>query len=669
MEQAKKGSRKALWAAVAIIAIAAAGAVGYKITLEKSIASQLEKRGGKADSVTADFLGRIHLTNLSLPLKNGTNVEIGSVEGRPKFLFLTGQLDASDIKTQFSNYKISIPNIKIDDADFDIATLRETFGNSDLTPAQRISRFSAKSVVAPEIHLVQTIAGKDQNVTYKDVRLDDIREGHVAHYAASGALFDMVVNVPGPDGKVVSDKMTGTMGQSEGEDIDGVFIARLYTETAGPDDKDAKPVYGPFFVKDIVMKSNQVNLSYDEISSQGFTMRLPQEPLTELVDKIAAVQNPDDLTPAEQRAFFLRLVSLFDMIGKGDVEIKGLKIDPTEANKQKGEIAEAKVAFDNSRMDATVKGISVAHDSDYIKVDEASIKGFSWGSSSEALKKLAALSDEDAENFPFTTLMPEFGTMRVTGVDADLPNDHTATEEDGEENASSDAAVALERLKFSLKNYEIALLKPRNGIPTDMRVTYEDMSFPVPPSAQHELYDKLRKLGYDKVTLSSNVEASWDEEKQNLVIKDISVSGQDMGSIALSGLFGGFTEQIFSGDKVMMQVAALGIKAREASLKVEEKGLIAKALKFYADENNMSEEEARQALTMGASIVLEELAADRPQLQQAAAAFWTFLEKPNVFEVNVTSIAEKGIGMLEMVAASQDPIQLLDKVKIEARAE
>ncbi len=59
MEQAKnetrKGSRKALWAAVAVIAIAAAGLAGYKITLEKTITSQLEKRGGKAASVEADF--------------------------------------------------------------------------------------------------------------------------------------------------------------------------------------------------------------------------------------------------------------------------------------------------------------------------------------------------------------------------------------------------------------------------------------------------------------------------------------------------------------------------------------------------------------------------------------------------------------------------------------
>ncbi len=673
MEQAnnatRKGGRKALWAAVAVIAIAAAGATGYKLTLENTIASQLEKRGGKADSVTADFLGRIHLTNVTLPLKDGSNLEIGSVQGRPKFLFLTGQLDASGIKTEVSNYKIAIPNLKIDDADFDISKLRETFGNSDLTLAERVSRFSAKSVTAAEIDIAQTIAGNEQKVAYKDVRLSDIKQGHIAQYASAGASFDVAVNTLDADGKPVNDQMTGTIGATEGKDIDGVFLARLYTEKAGPDDKDAKPVYGPFSAKNIVVKSNQVNLSYDEIRSQGFSMRMPEEPFSELIEQIAAVENPDDLTPAEQREFFLRLIALVDTIGKGDVEINGVKIDPTDGDKQKGEIAKLTIAFDNKSMDASVKGISITKDADYLKVDEASMQGFSWATTAEALKKLSALSEDEAENFPFTTLMPEFGTTRVSGIDADLPNKQLGDAGNEEQATEDDASAVPDRVKFSLKTYEVALKKPKNGIPTDMRVSYEDMSFPVPPSSQHELYEKLHKLGYDKVTLSSNVAATWDEEKQDLVIEDISVSGQDMGSFSFSGLLGGFTSQMFSGDKVMTQVAALGIRPREAKLKIEEKGLIGKALKLYAEENNMSEEEARSALAMGATVFIQQIAADQPKLEQVATAFSAFLAKPNIFELTVKSKAEKGLGMLEMVSASQNPLLLLDKVDIEAKAE
>ncbi len=392
MEQAKngtrKGGRKALWAAVAVIAIAAAGLTGYKITLEKTITSQLEKRGGKASSVEADFLGRIHLRDVTLPLKDGSNVRIASVDGRPKFLFLTGMLNASGIDTEIGNYKISIPSVAIEDANFDTAMLKDTFGNSGLTLPERVGRFSAKRLTAQEIKVIQTVANNEQNIVYKDVALEDINLGKVARYTAGGTAFDFTIQVPGEDGEKVSDKMTGTMGAAEGKDIDGVFLARLYTEKAGPDDKEAKPVYGPFSAKNIVMKTKDANFSYDEIRSSGFTARMPAVPFTETLNKLQSLENADELSPEETRELILQLSSLFDMIGKGDVEMLGMKIEPTDASKGKGGIERVAVSFDNQKMDATIKGLAFSEGQDYMKMEEASLKGFSWATSVEALKSL-----------------------------------------------------------------------------------------------------------------------------------------------------------------------------------------------------------------------------------------------------------------------------------------
>lgn len=89
-----------------------------------------------------------------------------------------------------------------------------------------------------------------------------------------------------------------------------------------------------------------------------------------------------------------------------------------------------------------------------------------------------------------------------------------------------------------MKSYEVALNKPYNGIPTDVRVAYEDMSLKVPAQGSDEFYQQLRKLGYDRLIISSNFEANWDEANQNLIIKDISISGKDMGSVSMSGLMG-----------------------------------------------------------------------------------------------------------------------------------
>nr|WP_174813544.1 MULTISPECIES: hypothetical protein [Brucella/Ochrobactrum group] len=682
VEQAKngtrKGGRKALWAAVAVIAIAAAGLTGYKFTLEKTITSQLEKRGGTASSVEADFLGRIHLRDVTLPLKDGSNVRIASVDGRPKFLFLTGMLNASGINTEIGNYRISIPSVAIEDANFDSAMLKDTFGNSGLTLPERVGRFSAKRLTAQEIKVVQTVANNAQNIVYKDVALEDINLGKVARYTAGSTDFDFTVEVPGEDGEKVTDKMTGTMGVAEGKDIDGVFLARLYTEKAGPDDKEAKPVYGPFSAKNIVMKTKDVTFSYDEVRSNGFSARMPAVPFTETMQKLQSLEKTDEPSPAETRELILQLTSLFETLGKGDVELIGMKIEPADASKGKGGIERIAVAFDNQKMDATIKGFDFAEGQDYMKMEEASLKGFSWATSIEALKKFASLSDDQVENFPYTTMLPEFGTLRIAGIDADLPYDQSEEVDAGEENADDAAQASTEetsvpslpeRIQFAMKSYEVALNKPYNGIPTDVRVAYEDMSLKVPAQGSDEFYQQLRKLGYDRLIISSNFEANWDEANQNLIIKDISISGKDMGSVSMSGLMGGFTKEFFSGDKVMTQVALLGLKARQVNLKIEEKGLIAKGLKMYADENNMSEDEVRSTVSLIAAAALQELTADQPQLQDVVAAFSAFLAKPNIFELVVKAKTDKGIGALEMVAASQDPLTLLDKVDIEAKTE
>ena len=682
MEQAKngtrKGGRKALWAAVAVIAIAAAGLTGYKFTLEKTITSQLEKRGGTASSVEADFLGRIHLRDVTLPLKDGSNVRIASVDGRPKFLFLTGMLNASGINTEIGNYRISIPSVAIEDANFDSAMLKDTFGNSGLTLPERVGRFSAKRLTAQEIKVVQTVANNAQNIVYKDVALEDINLGKVARYTAGSTDFDFTVEVPGEDGEKVTDKMTGTMGVAEGKDIDGVFLARLYTEKAGPDDKEAKPVYGPFSAKNIVMKTKDVTFSYDEVRSNGFSARMPAVPFTETMQKLQSLEKTDEPSPAETRELILQLTSLFETLGKGDVELIGMKIEPADASKGKGGIERIAVAFDNQKMDATIKGFDFAEGQDYMKMEEASLKGFSWATSIEALKKFASLSDDQVENFPYTTMLPEFGTLRIAGIDADLPYDQSEEVDAGEENADDAAQASTEetsvpslpeRIQFAMKSYEVALNKPYNGIPTDVRVAYEDMSLKVPAQGSDEFYQQLRKLGYDRLIISSNFEANWDEANQNLIIKDISISGKDMGSVSMSGLMGGFTKEFFSGDKVMTQVALLGLKARQVNLKIEEKGLIAKGLKMYAEENNMSEDEVRSTVSLIAAAALQELTADQPQLQDVVAAFSAFLAKPNIFELVVKAKTDKGIGALEMVAASQDPLTLLDKVDIEAKTE
>ncbi|GEC34257.1 hypothetical protein N181_27090 [Sinorhizobium fredii USDA 205] len=705
-----KGRRRALWVAGAVTAIVAAGIVGGKIVLESKVNELIAGRGGKAGSVEVDHLGRIHLRDVTLPLADGSSARIAAIDGRPKILFLNGTFEVTGLDIEVPTAKISVPHASVEDANLDPATLTELLSSKSAAPlSKRIDRFAAKRVSAPEVALIQAVAGSEQKTVYKNINLTEIANGRVARYSADGASFEFAMDIPDGAGGTKQERMTGSIGAMTGQDFDAAYMARLYTEKAGPDDKEARPLYGPLSAKAIAFSNGEARFAYDEMRSSGFSMRMPSEPLLETLEKLTSVANPEELGPEERRAFFARLLSLADMIGKGDMEMLGLKIDAPakngEAEGDKIKLAVDRMAFqlDGRTLDAALNGLSMGAGGDYVKFSEASITGFSWNSTLEAMKTMAGLDEQQLETFPFTTLLPEFGTFRVAGIDVDLPNPETGadsadaggyadetdetdalaaeglmpdaeqtdeTDQQAVTSAEKSAATAVpERIRFTLKNYELALTKPFHGIPTDIRFSYEDLSVPVPADAQDETSVQLRKLGFEELVVSSNIQAAWDEPNQTLAIKDISVSGKDVGGLSLSGLMGGFTKDFFSGDTAMAQVALLGLTAREMNLKIEDKGGMAKGIKFYADQNGMTEDQARGMLTMMAAAVLQQFAADQPKLQGPVDALSRFIAKPGTFTLAVRSKAETGIGAFDLIAASENPVLLLDKVDLEATAQ
>ncbi|MDX0535119.1 hypothetical protein GOC55_16865 [Sinorhizobium medicae] len=663
--ETRTGKMAALWAAVALIAIAAAGMTGYKIVAERTMSGMIAERGGKVGNVEADFLGRIHLRDVKLPLKDGFEVHIAAIDGRPEIFFLKGMLEVAGLQLKTKLGSVEVPQATVEEANLGYGTMTEIFGGrGDLPLSKRIELFAARRVVAPEILVTQTVGGSEQKLVYRNVVSEGIADGRVSRFSAEGASFEF--GVDGNGGEAGGKKrLTGSLGPMTVQDMDAAYLARLYTDKAGPQDKEAKPVYGPSSVKDIVFSDGEARFGYAEIRSSGISMAMTDQPLLETLNALSAVSAPDELPPAERQAYFTRILSIIDMTKKADIEMLGLNMEVPAKDGDKGKkikFATDRLAIqlDGQTLDATLNGLSMAEGESHFKISEAALSGFSWSPTFKALEQMVALDEQQLESFPFTTLLPEFGTVRLAGIDADLPG----SVENGETSPST-----AERVRFSLKEYEAALTKPRNGIPTDIRVSYQDLTVPVPANIEEKTLAELRKLGIDELVLSSSLEAAWDEAQQTLVIKEISTSLKDLAGFSFSGVMGGVSGDFFSGDEAKMRVALFGLTAREAELEIEDKGLAAKGLKAYAEQNGMTEDQARGMLTMTSSVVLQQFADEEPRLQDVVDAVSKFIAKPGTFTLTVKSKSPSGLGALELAVASQNPLLLLDRVDIEAVAE
>lgn len=660
-----KGRRKALWAAVAIIAIAAAGVIGGKAFYEAKVNELVARSGATARSVDVDFLGQIHIRELTLPLEDGKKIQIAAIDGRPKLPFLEGALDMNGIDIDVPTGKISMAHARVENAAFKKVQTASGDGNAN-SLSRRMERFAATRISTPELTFTQSIAETEQKTVYNNAALLDIADGRVARYTIDNASYDIKMALPDSTGTMEKKHMVVSTGAITGQDFDAAYLARLYTEKAGPEDKDAKPLYGPLSVSKVSFSDGDGQFSYDEIRSDGFTARMPAEPLLETLKALTATQNADELSPQERQAFFGKVVSILDMMGKSNMQLLGFKVDApdqsegADGKRVKATIERIDMQMDSRKLDFGLNGMSIGDGDGKIEVAEASLKGFDWSSTIEGLSQIVGFDETKIETFPFNRLIPELGRVRVGGINVDI----AAPEKTDEE-----AAGTPERIKFTLKNFEMGLTKPFNGIPTDIEIRQEDLSLPIPADSTEEVFVEARKLGLESLALSYALAAGWDEPNKNLLIREVSLSSKDIGSVNFSGLVSGFTEEFFSFDLGRAQAALFGLAGREVKFTIKDEGMMAKAIKLYALQNEMTEDQVRGTLTLVANVMLQQVAAEQPKLQEAVNALVQFINTPGTLTVTVKSTGPNGLGLFDLAAASENPMLLLDKVDIQATAE
>ncbi|WP_319520327.1 hypothetical protein [uncultured Martelella sp.] len=663
MDDTKKGSRKSgrvlLWSVAAIAVIAAAGVVGGKVMLEKTVTTSLENGGAQADSVKVDFMGRVHMREVSVPLENGSTVHIASLEARPEFLFLSGMIDASDITFDTDRTHIKVPSLQVENAGLNRAFLAAATGENDLTPAERLQHLSAGRIAVSNVEAVETLAGSEQKTTYTDVVLNDVVDGIVGNYSISGVETQMTLALQDAEaGQDTSGAATVSLENIEGQNIDGPFLLRVYTE-AKPEGDENTPhqVYGPMSAKNFVMETDKARVSYDVLRSDGFSMRLADQPV---IDTITALQDAtaEDVLPEEEKQRLgLQVLSLADVVAKGDIQISGIGLTTDEEPDMTFAIDGLAVSLNDMVVDLSLDGLAVHAGEDSVTLKQASWTDLSLKPTFDGIREFVEAGDDDA--LPETAFLPDFGTFRMTDYAIDvkpIEGDEVGFDVD-------------EPINIAMKDFTLALKAPFNNIPTDIHMSLEDLTYGLADNADDPVFETIRQLGYETVTVSENIQIHWDRENEQLVVEDITLSGQDMGSVSLSGLIGGFNEAFFSGDMMAVQSAALGLSAHEVALKVKNDGLFARGLKFYAEQNDMSEAQAKLAISMLPSIATQTFGGDDPAIQTVVDALSAFVADPNTLEIAITAKPEQGIGMPAFMEASMDPTSLLKQVDITATAE
>jgi hypothetical protein len=524
--------------------------------------------------------------------------------------------------------------------------------------ADRLTRVSARQVTAPEIKVTQKLGKETQTIFYRNVSLNDVVQGQIA----KSVIGAMAIEQTGAKGNVLF-----SYGQTTVSDLNTPAFVRLY-ETK--DDSAAAPmtrIYGAFTMDnlDMVDSGENVSVQIARLSGRDVMARPIKDSWGGIMPFFTEMGGKDNLSPEEEtrlKSTVIDVMGAFDIgfMEAADIRIKATPKKAAAAKDQKssGTGSINRIAYTGATAsqpaDIRLEGFEAGGQDGRVKVGAISLTGFSLTPTLNGLKALQGKPIENLDQEALRALVPTLGTLRLSGIDVDLPNESSEKK--------------TERVNFTLKDFEVTADRPLNGLPTNIRIEQRNLVIALPSNGTDDLVKELAALGYKSLDSSFLVAATWNEAANEIALKEVSVQGQDLGSLSLTGTIGNVTKDLFNPDEATAAAALIGAKAKAADIVVEDKGLLGRYLANAAKEQKTTPEALRTIYASAAPFVVSSMMGGSEQAKTLGQAIGRFIAKPGKLTLNAQPKNPSGFGVMDAMLAS-DPKEALAKLNISAKVE
>ncbi|MGT2485214.1 hypothetical protein ACU4GA_02500 [Methylobacterium oryzae CBMB20] len=423
----------------------------------------------------------------------------------------------------------------------------------------------------------------------------DIRAGRVGELTAAGAT---VSSVAGPN------RGSGTYGQVRATDLDLAALSRLYT-VPGDGKGPVQRVYGTIQVSDV---------TYSD--ARGTTVKIARLDGRDLGGRqvpdgwagaFAIVANGFDGS-GDRRPLAAAAADLIDATSVGSLEMQGLSVSDTDP---KGpvlfEIGRAAYTSTGAEGGTTLDNLSLTRGPLRIRVGRVAALGTSLAPTVATLQGIAAEPTGGAgfSDVEMRRLTPKLGTLTLTDLTVDLPPEAEPervpprdvrppargasragpagqgdrAEGDREDRGSPRGhGLAAAGTRIALREAALAFGPPTEGVPSATRISLTGLSLPADLLAGAPIVGLLPAYGYRDLDLNLVADASLNEKARDLALREVTVSGRDIGTVRLSGTLGGIGPELFSGTLPAATMVMFSGSAKTLDLTVENAGLFERFL-------------------------------------------------------------------------------------------
>ncbi len=113
----------------------------------------------------------------------------------------------------------------------------------------------------------------------------------------------------------------------------------------------------------------------------------------------------------------------------------------------------------------------------------------------------------------------------------------------------------------------------KDGVPTAGRLSLSGLVMPAATVAGAPVIGALPGYGYRDLDLDLVADLAWDEGRREVSLREVALSGRDMGAVRLTGTVGGIGPEIFASGMPASELLMFTASAKTLDLTVENTGL------------------------------------------------------------------------------------------------
>ena len=574
----------------------------------------------------------------------------------------------------------------------------------------RLARLDAGSLTIPVLVSERTGPGDTRaSVTYREVVARDVRGGRVGELTAAGAALSAAGGSGQGLGGKGAKEGAGTYGRIRATDLDLAALSRLYG-LPGDGKGPVQRVYGTVEVADVTFSDpSGTTVRIARLAGRDLGGRQVPGGWNGAFEAITAGLDgsKDPVRSAGAAADLIEAGAL------GALEVHGFSVSDADP---KGpllvEIGRIAYAEAGPGAGLSLEALSVARGALRARLGRVALTGVSLAPTVAGLRALAAKEpDASLGEDDLRRLAPTLGALTLADLDIDLPPDAAAPKEaqrdprtpagratgpkrseakpaevkPGEakpnEAKPADARAAGPRAgdplaltvtpapapHVALRAAALGLGPARDGVPTSSRITLSGLSLPASLVADWPMVGALPAYGYRDLDLDLVVDSAWDETARDVVVREIALTGREIGSVRLSGVLGGIGPELFSGDVPTATMLMFSGSAKALDVTVENTGLFERVVAAQARDLSLKPDELRKEYVTAAMLGVPAILGSGPAAKGIGAALGQFVMKPGRLVLRAKAKEPAGIGFIDLGAA-RSPAAVLDRMDVDAKA-